>query len=215
LKIAAKAEKTSMPRALNEAERTRALAQLKTSGRERFLRQGLANTSIAQLAQDAGIGKGTFYLFFRAKEELFLAIAQDEEVAFRSQLLGELSRANSGEEALRQVLRAPSHRLAAHPFLRMILEPETLAALRLRVEPQTLAENERGDREFFISLARDWKKRGWLRADFEPQQLFHALAGLYILAVQKGNLGLDLANDVERTLIEACCTAWSSIANSP
>lgn len=38
-----------------------------------FARQGFADTIVEDIAEQAGIGKGTLYLYFRSKEEIFLA----------------------------------------------------------------------------------------------------------------------------------------------
>jgi AcrR family transcriptional regulator len=38
-----------------------------------FARQGFADTIVEDIAEQAGIGKGTLYLYFRSKEEIFMA----------------------------------------------------------------------------------------------------------------------------------------------
>ena len=43
-----------------------------------FVEKGFEKTSIDQIARAAGIGKGTIYGYFRAKEEIFLAFCEDE-----------------------------------------------------------------------------------------------------------------------------------------
>lgn len=43
-----------------------------------FSEKGFDKTSIEQIARTAGIGKGTIYGYFRAKEDIFLAFCEDE-----------------------------------------------------------------------------------------------------------------------------------------
>jgi len=43
-----------------------------------FGRDGFEKTSIEKIAREAGVGKGTIYGYFRAKEEIFLAFCEDE-----------------------------------------------------------------------------------------------------------------------------------------
>ena len=38
-----------------------------------FARQGYSETVVDDIAGQAGIGKGTLYLYFKSKEEIFLA----------------------------------------------------------------------------------------------------------------------------------------------
>ena len=51
----------------------------------RFERERFEAMTMAQLAEDAGLAKGTVYLYFRTKEEVFLALAEESlELFFRS-----------------------------------------------------------------------------------------------------------------------------------
>jgi TetR/AcrR family transcriptional regulator, mexJK operon transcriptional repressor len=43
-----------------------------------FARQGYADTVVEDIAGQAGIGKGTLYLYFKSKEEIFLAALSEE-----------------------------------------------------------------------------------------------------------------------------------------
>ncbi|MGH3298037.1 MAG: TetR/AcrR family transcriptional regulator, partial [Trebonia sp.] len=52
-------------------------ADLLRASRELFLAQGVAATSLEDITSRAGVSKGLFYLYFRSKDELFVAL-QDE-----------------------------------------------------------------------------------------------------------------------------------------
>jgi AcrR family transcriptional regulator len=52
-----------------------------------FSENGFERTSIQQLAQAAGIGKGTIYSYFQTKTEIFHAFCEDELDFIRSELL--------------------------------------------------------------------------------------------------------------------------------
>ncbi len=49
-----------------------------------FAREGLEKGKIADIAKEAGIGKGTIYEYFRSKEEIFQAIEQSVFIDFNS-----------------------------------------------------------------------------------------------------------------------------------
>jgi TetR/AcrR family transcriptional regulator, transcriptional repressor for nem operon len=63
-----------MPRT-KPAEQRR--ADLLKAGRELFLAQGVAATSLDDVTSRAGVSKGLFYLYFRSKDDLLLAL-QDQ-----------------------------------------------------------------------------------------------------------------------------------------
>jgi len=43
-----------------------------------FSEKGFENTSVDELAREAGVGKGTIYGYFKTKSEIFLAFCEDE-----------------------------------------------------------------------------------------------------------------------------------------
>jgi AcrR family transcriptional regulator len=52
--------------------------QIMAGARELFLAQGFDATSMGEIARTAGVSKGTLYVYFESKEQLFQAIAMEE-----------------------------------------------------------------------------------------------------------------------------------------
>jgi AcrR family transcriptional regulator len=169
----------------------------------------LNKTTVAGLAEDASIGKGSFYQFYPTKEALFLAISAREEDRFKAALLADLSARRSGREAIATLLEATALRTESQPFLRLLLDPQTISALMLRADPEQLQRNIDGDRGFFVRLARDWIERGWLRHDLDPLEVFHVLSGLFAIALQREVIGEDAAAGAKEAIIAAMCDRWS------
>ena len=44
---------------------------------EVFLEKGVASTAVDDIVEKAGVAKGTFYLYFESKEEVFNAVLAD------------------------------------------------------------------------------------------------------------------------------------------
>ena len=55
--------------------------QVIAAARERFSKHGLAGTTMEGIAQAAGVAKGTVYLYYKSKEEIFRQIL-DEDLAY-------------------------------------------------------------------------------------------------------------------------------------
>jgi AcrR family transcriptional regulator len=197
-----------VPRAHTAAERERIRQRLLQAGRDGFTRHGLAKVTIAELARVAGIGKGTFYLFFESKEELFLAVQEEEEAAFKAALARELDQAPSGRDAVRALLLVTATRLDEHPFLRLLLDPQTLAELTLRVAPERLAAHRKADRDHFVKLVRTWKRRGWVRPEVEPSVAFDVLTAVFLVALQRDLMGATGARRALTELAEAVADRW-------
>lgn len=46
--------------------------QLLSAARKRFLADGFANTSVSSIVREAGVAQGTFYLYFKSKEQVLV-----------------------------------------------------------------------------------------------------------------------------------------------
>ena len=81
-------------------------AQLLAAALELFVERGYAATRLEDVAARAGVSKGTLYLYFENKEELFKAVVRENIVARISQTR-ELARHFDGprDELLRQLVR--------------------------------------------------------------------------------------------------------------
>lgn len=74
----------SMPRSRSRPREERAPARLRAATRQAiieagtaaFAQYGLSGATISQIARDAGVANGTFYLHFRDKGELYTAIVE-------------------------------------------------------------------------------------------------------------------------------------------
>lgn len=74
--------------------------QLLDVARKLFAEKGLENTTIKDIADEAGVAQGLLYHYFRSKDELFWAIiARDNPVPVMSEIL-----ASAGDRPVREVL---------------------------------------------------------------------------------------------------------------
>lgn len=73
---------------------------LKASASVLFNRKGFAATTIAAITKDAGYAKGTFYRYWKSKDDLLLAIMKERLAAYRSAREDGLRKANSVEDVM-------------------------------------------------------------------------------------------------------------------
>lgn len=100
--------------------------QIMAAAAKVFAREGLHGTSLDRVAREAGITKGTIYLYYRSKEELFLATLRQKsaevfaalEAAGRAGVRGDFRRrlATFAEAAYRAI-GSPE----AFPIIQMVL----------------------------------------------------------------------------------------------
>lgn len=71
-----------MERRLTQRGRERRATIMHAAAR-RFAEQGYHQTSVAEIVDELGVGKGVFYWYFDAKEELFCEILRDAQLSLR------------------------------------------------------------------------------------------------------------------------------------
>ncbi len=70
-----------------------------------FIRQGYRKTSVDQVAQRAGVAKGTVYLYFKNKSELLVQAIVEEKRRYISQVMPVFEQGISPRERLKRYLR--------------------------------------------------------------------------------------------------------------
>ena len=83
-------------RAMTEAQKEARRADILKVALHRFTLMPYEDLSMAETADEAGVAKGTLYLYFRSKEEMFLAIYTDQLNGWFDEMDRELSEAKGG-----------------------------------------------------------------------------------------------------------------------
>ena len=107
-------------RAMTEEQKQLRRADILKVALHRFTLTPYDALSMADTAEEVGVAKGTLYLYFRSKEEMFLAVYTDELNAWFDELDRELT-ASQGEASIAAFLQILGDSLARRPqLLRLI-----------------------------------------------------------------------------------------------
>ena len=131
------------------AEKARAARreQIIAAAAECFARTGYHATTMADIAEAAGVSKGTSYLYFLGKEALFIALYEEWDCGLAARVdaaVGEL--AEPARPSPRAVLAAVASAVAAHVLdnpqtCRVLMEATTLAAYEPAIAIKVRAAN--------------------------------------------------------------------------
>jgi AcrR family transcriptional regulator len=88
---------------MNPCDTRRAILE---AARSRFLHYGYKKTTIDEIAADAGVGKGTVYLYFDGKEDIMLTIARGVKENITAQMQAIAHSLATPEEKLRRMVLA-------------------------------------------------------------------------------------------------------------
>ncbi|MEE6176582.1 TetR/AcrR family transcriptional regulator [Mycobacterium sp. 050134] len=78
-------------RAVSEEDKSQRRDQIMAAAKEVFARKGFHETTIADIAKQAGLAYGSVYWYFQSKDELFHALMAVEETALREHIASALS----------------------------------------------------------------------------------------------------------------------------
>lgn len=106
----------------------RTLRKLLDAAGEEFGSRGYHETAISNITQRAGVGLGTFYVYFKSKEEVFRALVADMGARTRHALSESVKDAPNRLEAERLGIRAYLDFVRSHKSLyRVVMEAQFVA----------------------------------------------------------------------------------------
>ena len=103
-------------RAMTEAQKEVRRADILQVALHRFTLMPYEQLSMADTAEEAGVAKGTLYLYFRSKEEMFLAIYTDQLSGWFDAMDAELGK-SKGEASISAFVQFIGESLRARPQL--------------------------------------------------------------------------------------------------
>jgi AcrR family transcriptional regulator len=147
--------------------------QLMDFAAHRFAENGYHPTSVAEIVQGLGVGKGVFYWYFNSKEELFVEILRDAQTDLRRRQQQAIGDETDAVKRIELGLRASMAWFEDHRDLVNLIQ---FAATEERFAPALL----RGQEVAVEDLTRHIKDgivEGTIR-DLDPYVLSHALLGV-------------------------------------
>jgi AcrR family transcriptional regulator len=178
-------------------QRRRQLLEFATG---RFAENGYHPTSVAEIVQGLGVGKGVFYWYFDSKEQLFLEILREAQQDLRRTQQQAIGDATDPISRMELGMRATMHWSAEHPeYYKLtqfaVTEERFLPALR---KGQEVAAKD------VMRHINDGIQLGLIR-DTDPNYIAHAILGmtaqLVRVFVHEQHVDADVVADEAVTLV--------------
>jgi AcrR family transcriptional regulator len=150
---------------------TRTRAKLLASAEAVFAEYGYAAASVVRITEHAGVGQGTFYLYFTGKLEIFEELVEDLNHRVRHAMSEGSSTATNRIDSERAGFRAFFEFTAQHPALyRIVREAEFVSPKALRLHYSRIVEG-------YISGLQEAQSHGEV-GDIDPAVAAWALMGI-------------------------------------
>ena len=157
-----------------------------------FAENGYASTRVAEIAERAGVGKGTVYEYFSSKEELLFAVFESINANISSRMNDALASGGTTEEQLHNLLRLGAKVISEQVDLQPVIL-DFWAASRGKDFEETYRRAVVASYTFFRNLVSDFIREGQNRGEFKASVDAEALAAVVVATVD--GLGIQLSFD--------------------
>ena len=180
--------------------RARVRADLLSAARQVFTTRGYQEATISEIIQRADVAMGTFYLHFRDKEALLVALAEDGLATIREQIHATIAQA--APEPLMPLIMRTLLRTAYRQRDLFLLIGAGESALLVRTRTHQAQQGLAGH---FVPLLQQAQEQGQL-ASTDPVLLAHLVVGLLMRAIDwwqhQDEPGPDVMADQILSLLE-------------
>lgn len=157
-----------------------------------FAEKGYASTRVADIAERAGVGKGTVYEYFSSKEELLFAVFELIHAEISLRMDDALAAGGSSEDKLHNVLSLGAEVIAEQVEMQPVIL-DFWAASRGKDFEETYRRAVVASYTFFRNLVSDFIREGQNRGEFKASVNAEALASVVVATVD--GLGIQLSFD--------------------
>lgn len=183
---------------LREKKKRKTRQAILNAAIELFGNNGFEGTSIAQLAQKAGVGKGTVYSYFSTKQDILNAFCEDELAYVHKQLSTKTNPDAPVLEQLVTIFMAEFEYVTRTPEFGRLYMQEMVFPRREMMSKHKELENK--FLEMIFPIIGRAQKRGELRADMEQLHLCGHFFSLFILLVHAWYSDIITAEEAEDAL---------------
>lgn len=196
-----------MPKGFTEHEKELIGERLLEQGYRLFSVYGLRKTNVGEIAEAAGISKGSFYSFYESKEALFLAVIEQAERRIRQEIMTAIDLPGPSPRArLFTVLKKAFAIFGEAPFLRLFTGADFDLLFR-RLPQEKLQMHLINDQAFMRDLVGHCREAG-IPIQAQPEQIFGLLYPVVLTMMHKDDLGeysFSESFDLQLELVAAFC----------
>jgi len=168
------------PRVFDREEKRQLLIQ---AAARVFAEQGFSSTRVSDIAERAGVAKGTVYEYFTSKEELFFAVFERTNQQIRDRVDGVMIAHPSARDRLQWLFRLGAEIVAEqrelYPMMNLDFWVTARGSALEEAFTRSLADLYREYRELAADIIRQGQETGEFRSDAEPGRLATVLVSTF------------------------------------
>ena len=175
-------------------------AALLAAGLEQFSKHGIGRARIDDICKQVGISKGSFYAFFPSKEDLFMAIGDDQRAGHMNTLFALLEDMDGEPKArVGRLFDSLIAMMESNTLLQIISDQGDMARLKRKMTPERLAEDQEAGDAFYGRITTLWNEREF-GTPLETGLFADMMTLIATLTLQQRNFPLEPYNSAKKLL---------------
>jgi TetR/AcrR family fatty acid metabolism transcriptional regulator len=147
-----------------------------------FARQGFRQSTVAQIAKEAGVADGTIYLYFKNKDDILVHFFSFKAKQVFDRFREEVARGSDSLEKLRNLIRVHLGEFQRDPDMAVVYQIETHQSRRFAEEQ--IREMGKMYRDIISDIVEEGQQEGLIRRD-----LYLSLVKRFILGAVEETIG--------------------------
>ena len=190
-----------MPKAFSEHEKETIRTQMREKGKKLFEKHGLKKTSVDEVTEAVGISKGSFYLFYGSKEELFLEILEQIEKEIQTAILEfTLIPKVDARKNVSAMLKGFLSTWDDYPLLKNFSKSD-FDYLARKVPVKRIQQHVQSDTEFTNNFIKKIKREGII-VKVSPHVVSNLIKSLFFIGLHRQDLGEDAYEEAINVMID-------------
>jgi AcrR family transcriptional regulator len=149
-------------RSVTEEEKRERRDEILEAARGRFRRFGYSKTTMEEIAADAGISKGTIYIYFQNKEDIFIELIKREVLEMERLMYGKIKDMDNVSQQLEAIFTESMEYLRENPFMASLLRRDVdIVSPRIFKHIFTIEDR-------YVSVIEDYVRRGVEKGEIAP-----------------------------------------------
>jgi AcrR family transcriptional regulator len=166
-------------------------AEILRCAKELFSARGFKDTNVAEIMKTAGMAVGTFYNYFKSKDQLFMELYNAENVSLKKSILATIDLDADPMTVMKEMTGRNLRGMMENPILREWYNRDVFSKIERNFTEENGLEHVDFLLDCFIDVVRKWQADGKMRSDISAEMIMAIFAALVTIDTHKAEIGLQ------------------------
>lgn len=172
------------------------------AARTLFAEKGYKKTNVAMITKAAGLATGTYYLYFKSKDSLFMEIYQEENAKLKKEMMFGIDRDGQPMEVMSKLMALNYEGMLANPILKHWYNRESFAKIEANFKKEKGLDDLSFMNQAFVELIEHWQETGKMRSDMKSDMIMAMFQALIQIDLNKESIGIQFFPELVERMSE-------------